>query len=122
MFVSCNDNVLTKVHQTAILKSNKGDESMNTVIQIRVDNDLKEEAVAIYKKIGLDLSTAIRLFLKKTVQVQTLPFDVRVDPEAADRVAAAIKKMNDISKANGNDKLTLEEINKIIDETRKARK
>lgn len=95
---------------------------MNTVIQIRVDNDLKEEAVAIYERIGLDLSTAIRLFLKKTVQVQTLPFDVRMDPEAADRVAAAIKRMNDISKANGSDKLTLEEINEIIAETRKATK
>ena len=94
---------------------------MGTVIQIRVDNDLKEEAIAVYEKMGLDLSTAIRLFLKKTVQVGTLPFDVRVDPDAARRVDEAFKRMHEISKANGNDKLTLEEINKIIDETRKAK-
>ena len=95
---------------------------METIIQLTVDKDLLDQSIAIYEKIGLDFSTAIRLFLLKTVQVQALPFDVRVDPDAAEKVAAAIKRMNDISKANGNDKLTLEEINEIINKTRRGEK
>ena len=34
-------------------------------IQIRIDDELKEEAVKLFNELGLDLSTAIRLFLKK---------------------------------------------------------
>ena len=34
------------------------------VLQVRVDEDLKNKATAIYNELGIDLSTAFRLFLK----------------------------------------------------------
>ena len=36
-------------------------------IQIRIDDELKEEAVKLFNELGLDLSTAIRLFLKQSI-------------------------------------------------------
>ncbi|NLK45415.1 MAG: type II toxin-antitoxin system RelB/DinJ family antitoxin, partial [Treponema sp.] len=45
----------------------------NTVIQIRVDNKLKEDVSAIYDQLGLDLSTAVRIFFKRTVAEQGIP-------------------------------------------------
>ncbi|UTC74922.1 type II toxin-antitoxin system RelB/DinJ family antitoxin [Treponema sp. OMZ 792] len=50
-----------------------------TLVQFRVDEALKDEVTNIYKHYGLDLPTAIRIFMKKTVAVNGLPFDLRDD-------------------------------------------
>ena len=94
---------------------------MNTMLQIRVDEDLKNQAIAVYENLGMDISTAVRLFLKKSIAVNGIPFDLRNEQRKAE-VRAAIKEMNDISKENGNSEMTLDEINEIIAETRNAKK
>ena len=43
-------------------------------INIRVDKDLKEEADKVYNKMGMNLSTAITVFLKQSVNDQSMPF------------------------------------------------
>lgn len=43
-------------------------------IQIRIDDELKDSAINLFNDLGLDLSTAIRLFLKKSVDDKKLPF------------------------------------------------
>lgn len=48
----------------------------NTVLQIRVDEELKNNANMVLEDIGLDLSTAIRMFLNKTVALNGLPFEI----------------------------------------------
>jgi len=45
-------------------------------INVRTDAKLKAQAQRIYESIGLDLSTAVNLFLKQTVKVNNLPFIV----------------------------------------------
>ncbi len=42
----------------------------NSLVQVRVDEQLKEEVTNIYEELGMDLSTAIRIFLKRSVQEQ----------------------------------------------------
>ena len=48
----------------------------NSVLQIRVDDELKNNANMVFEDIGLDLSTAIRMFLNKTVTLNALPFEI----------------------------------------------
>ena len=36
-------------------------------LQIRVEDSLKEQATALFERLGLDLPTAVRIFLKKSV-------------------------------------------------------
>lgn len=43
-------------------------------IQVRIDDELKDSAVKLFNEFGLDLSTAIRLFLKKSVEDKKIPF------------------------------------------------
>lgn len=43
-------------------------------INIRVDDNLKEQASEVYKELGLDLTTAITIFLKQSVREQAIPF------------------------------------------------
>ena len=52
-----------------------------TTIQVRITNDDKNEAQKILEAIGLDLPTAIRMFLKKVKQARGLPFSVNIEPE-----------------------------------------
>ncbi|WP_343757141.1 type II toxin-antitoxin system RelB/DinJ family antitoxin, partial [Alkalibacterium iburiense] len=40
----------------------------------RVDKDLKEEADKVYKEMGMNLSTAITVFLRQSVNDQSMPF------------------------------------------------
>ena len=49
----------------------------NGLLQLRVDDNLKREATEIYSQLGLDLPTAIRMFLTRSVQVRGIPFSMR---------------------------------------------
>lgn len=90
----------------------------NTLIQVRVDDELKKEASDIYERLGIDIPTAVRMFLKRSVQENGIPFSMRL-PETKSRLASIMDEMNDISEKTGNSKMTLEEINSEIDEAKK---
>ena len=49
------------------------------ILQVRVDQKLKDDASKVYEELGIDLSTAIRIFLKKSVESDGLPFDMKVN-------------------------------------------
>jgi len=69
-----------------------------TNIQIRIDEKEKEKAKEIFDKLGLDMSSAIKLFLKQTTMRKGLPFLLLTENE-----------------------LTLEEENAIIEAGKDAR-
>ena len=51
---------------------------MKTVnVTLRIDKDLKEEADELFEDIGLSLNAACRMFLKRAVMEQRIPFEVR---------------------------------------------
>lgn len=50
-----------------------------SVVQIRMDSELRKSATETFESLGLDLPTAVRIFLKKAVAVQGLPFEVRAE-------------------------------------------
>ena len=49
---------------------------MSNTITVRVDNDTKESANRIFKEVGLDMSTAVNMFLKQVIRNNGLPFMV----------------------------------------------
>lgn len=50
-------------------------------IAVRVDDELKKEATAIFNELGLDMTTAVKLFLKQSVLTRSIPFDVKLDSD-----------------------------------------
>lgn len=91
------------------------------VLQIRVDEELKNQANAVYNELGIDLSTAIRMFLKKSVLEGGIPFDTKIDQSTL-RTILSVDKMRTISENNGNSEMSLDEINEQIRLARKGRK
>ena len=47
-------------------------------ITARVDENVKKEAETLFKKMGLNMSTAMNLFLKKCILEQGIPFELKV--------------------------------------------
>lgn len=54
-------------------------------IQIRIDDTLKNEALAVVESLGLDLSSAIRMFLAQMVKENGFPFLPTNDPSCISR-------------------------------------
>ncbi len=50
-----------------------------TSMSIRLDSEVKEQAQQVFNYLGMDMTTAINIFLRQAIQYQGLPFDVRLD-------------------------------------------
>jgi len=58
------------------------------MIHVRVDEDVKTQATETLALMGLSVSDAVRVFLKRVIIEQAMPFEVRV-PNAETRAAMA---------------------------------
>ena len=57
---------------------------MASIIQVRVDDDLKAKSDALFKELGTDTTTAIRMFLTRALAVNGFPFEIkRANPYVA---------------------------------------
>ena len=56
----------------------KGDSMATAPTQIRIDANVKREANALFKNLGLDISSAVNLFLHQCILRGRLPFAVEI--------------------------------------------
>lgn len=92
-----------------------------SLVQIRVEEELKTEASKVYEKLGIDLPTAVRMFLKRTVLENGIPFSMTLPRTEykAERAMRAMYEINESARRNGIEDMSLEEINAEISEYRK---
>ncbi len=50
-----------------------------TNLNIRVDEELKIKAEAIFNELGLNMSTAMNMFLRYSVRYGGIPFELRIE-------------------------------------------
>lgn len=48
-----------------------------TTVAVRVDDKLKDEASELFQSLGLDMSTAVKMFLIQAVKTQSIPFEIK---------------------------------------------
>ena len=56
-------------------------------INVRVDENLKKEAEGLFNDLGLNMSSAITMFLKSAVRCDGIPFDIRRNAETRNALA-----------------------------------
>ena len=96
--------------------------SSQVLNQFRCDKTLREDCVAIYEALGMDLNTAFRMFMERTRLVRGLPFPA-VLPETKMTRAEAQKAIDDLrAEASELPEMTLDEINAEIQAVRSERK
>lgn len=90
--------------------------------QFRSDKALREDCIAIYEAMGMDLNTAFRMFMERTRMVRGLPFPAVLPENRMTRLEA--KRAIDDIRAEAADlpEMTLDEINAEISAARAERK
>lgn len=79
-------------------------------INIRIDDDLKEESRIVLDELGLDLSTGIKLFLNQVVRQKGIPFELTLN------VPMIVQADNDFKNGNVATFNTLDELFKDLDD------
>ena len=94
----------------------------NSLVQVRVDEKLKEDVTMIYEELGMDLPTAIRIFLKRSVQEKGIPFSMKLtDIQRSNKAVSAMQRMSQAAEEKGVADMSLEEINQEIQAVRQGR-
>lgn len=70
-------------------------ESLTTSINVNVDAEIKKEATNILKGLGLNMSTAINMFLAQIVKRDGIPFEI-TNPKPSKETIQALKEAEDI--------------------------
>ena len=50
-----------------------------TNLNIRTDKDIKEQAEEIFNELGLNMTTAINIFLRTAIREHGIPFELKLD-------------------------------------------
>jgi DNA-damage-inducible protein J len=82
-------------------------------INIRVDSKVKEEAEELFNKIGMNMSTAMNVFLRQSIRYGGIPFEIRLN-EANEITRAAIEDVEDnrnLSRSFDSIKELMEDLN-----------
>ena len=96
-----------------------------TILQVQIEDGLKNQASAVYENLGFDLSAAVRIFLKQSVVEKGPPSDLTANFQrelTIEKGLKAIERMQDESERNGNRDMTLDEINAEIAASRAERR
>ena len=62
-----------------------------TNFSVRMDSDIKKQCEAMYSELGINLTTAINEFLRKSLRVGGFPFDVRIEKPNKETIAAMLE-------------------------------
>ncbi len=54
-----------------------------TIITVRIDDNLKNDAQKLFNDIGMSMSTAINIFLKQCVKEGKIPFELAGKPKTS---------------------------------------
>ena len=72
-----------------------------TTIQIRIDEKTKAKARKVFGKMGIDVSTGIKLYLARVAQDEAIPFVVRTENGYTPEQEARLIHETEYTKKNG---------------------
>lgn len=58
---------------------------------VRMDSDIKKQCEALYGELGINLTTAINVFLRQSLRAGGFPFDVRIEQPNKETIAAMLE-------------------------------
>ena len=62
-----------------------------TTFSVRMDTELKKQCEALYGELGMNLTTAINVFLRQSLRAGGFPFDVRLEKPSQKTIAAMLE-------------------------------
>lgn len=86
-----NTTVIKKISKKENFSLEKKENSMSTNLNIRIDKKIKDQAEIIFAELGLNMTTAINMFLRTVVREKKIPFELKLE-KPNEITAAAIKE------------------------------
>ncbi|MGN0163231.1 MAG: type II toxin-antitoxin system RelB/DinJ family antitoxin [Candidatus Ornithomonoglobus sp.] len=62
--------------------------AVTTNLNIRTDKDIKDAAEQIFNELGINMTTAVNMFLRQTIRSNGIPFDLKLDTPNSVTIAA----------------------------------
>lgn len=62
-----------------------------TNFSVRMDSDIKKQCENLYNELGMNLTTAINVFLRQSLRVGGFPFDVKLEQPNRETIAAMLE-------------------------------
>ena len=63
----------------------------STNFSVRMDSELKKQCEALFGELGMNLTTAINVFLRQSLRAGGFPFEVRLDQPNKETIAAMLE-------------------------------
>lgn len=96
---------------------------MNALVQVKVDKKLKEQAEELFSEFGLDITTALRMFLKAAVREQKIPFKLKRQKQdplySPENVAEIKRRVKELDEGKGIE-MTYEQFEQLAEAMEKA--
>ena len=87
-----------------------------TLVNFRIDENTKKEMEKVCDELGMNVTTALNIFIKKMIREKRIPFDVSIDPFYSDsNIIALEESKKELEKGNVVIK-TLEELEAMENE------
>ena len=97
-----------------------------SVLQIRIEEDLKKQVSDLFESLGMDIPTAVRIFFKRALVENGIPFEVKGMPSPTKQdglnLLAALHEAQRQAHEHGVDNLSEKEIEAEIKAARAERK
>lgn len=62
-----------------------------TNFSVRMDSDIKRQCESLYNELGMNLTTAINVFLRQSIRVGGFPFDVKLEQPNRETMVAMLE-------------------------------
>lgn len=88
---------------------------MTTNLNIRMDKEIKDQADKIFAELGLNMTTAINIFLRTAIRERGIPFEVKLEIPNEETKKAFIEGDRMINDPNVKSYTSIEELKKSLD-------
>ena len=61
-----------------------------TSVNIRIDKDVKKQAEALFKLLGLNMTTAFNMFIRQAIRQRAIPFEISINNSVTTKPKKAI--------------------------------
>lgn len=69
--------------------------TITSPINVNVNSEIKKESTEIFESLGINMSTAINMFLTQVVRIKGIPFEV-LSPKPSRKLRKALKEADEI--------------------------
>jgi len=81
----------------------------SSIVTIRMDSEIKKQAQAIFNDLGMDMTTAMNIFVRQVIREQAIPFRVQKNREPNRETLMALLEAERLASDPAAKRYTVEE-------------